>query len=319
MRMSAFVPGPAAVLALAILAAPIAPAALQAQELSIADAHFHVIPKAIGADELRRLMDELGIKWAGGAGSFAPERALLDYHRVLGNRLQLFGGQKETVDIFLAHGAAVLENAESAPARELLAALDRDLGAGRIKGIGEIHVNASTTGPPHRRGLRRKTRADAPTHLAMFALAAKHGVPMMIHAQWDSDTVEQLHVLARSQPSATLVLGHCGAIAKAAAMGEFLARNPNAMCDLSHMNRPQYQGNDPLRVIVFTSRGLEEDWRELIERMPDRFMVGIDDVYSAEMYRDVVEAIRKGLLAKLTPETARKVAHANADRLFKMN
>jgi hypothetical protein len=56
----------------------------------------------------------------------------------------------------------------------------------------------------------------------------------------------------------------------------------------------------------------------LIEDYPDRFMVAIDDVRSWDEYAGVVAAIRQGVLAKLSPATAEKVAYKNAVRLFSL-
>jgi hypothetical protein len=67
---------------------------------------------------------------------------------------------------------------------------------------------------------------------------------------------------------------------------------------------------------LVSAGGLEPSWKRVIEAMPDRFTAGIDDVFSEGEYLHVVKAIREGLLAKLSPETAKKVAYENTDRLF---
>ena len=57
-------------------------------------------------------------------------------------------------------------------------------------------------------------------------------------------------------------------------------------------------------------------WKKLIEDYPDRFVVGLDTVQNWEEYESVLRAIRFGLLANLSPETAKKVAHKNAQAWF---
>lgn len=70
--------------------------------------------------------------------------------------------------------------------------------------------------------------------------------------------------------------------------------------------------------IIYSKSGIKEDWRRLIEDYPDRFFVGIDDVYSWSEYDEVHATIREGLIANLTPDTAEKVAYRNAVRFFKL-
>jgi adenine deaminase len=63
---------------------------------------------------------------------------------------------------------------------------------------------------------------------------------------------------------------------------------------------------------------MKDDWRQLIEDHPDRFMVAIDDVGTWDIYDQTVIAIRQGVLAKLSPATAEKVAYKNAVRIFRL-
>jgi hypothetical protein len=70
------------------------------------------------------------------------------------------------------------------------------------------------------------------------------------------------------------------------------------------------------RTKIFDERQLDRDWKKLIEDYPDRFVVGIDTVHDWQTYEGVVRAIRLGLLANLSPETAQKLASANAEAWF---
>jgi hypothetical protein len=70
------------------------------------------------------------------------------------------------------------------------------------------------------------------------------------------------------------------------------------------------------RTQIFDERQLHRDWRTLIEDHPDRFVVGIDAVHDWQSYDSVLRAIRLGLLANLSPETAQKVASRNAEVWF---
>ena len=52
-----------------------------------------------------------------------------------------------------------------------------------------------------------------------------------------------------------------------------------------------------------------------MEDFSDRFMIGTD-AHTEKEFKLAIETVRKGLLTNLTPETARKIAYQNAQRLF---
>jgi predicted TIM-barrel fold metal-dependent hydrolase len=206
--------------------------------------------------------------------------------------------------------AAAFENPQTPEVQQLLAGIETDLRDRGARAIGEIHVNAlTTTAEPAN---RFKTPADSATLKAVFALAGKYGRPLNVHAQWDPDTVEQLGRPAASAPDARLVVSHCGSDATAADMRRMFEQHPNVSCDLSARGSPIVQG----RTKIFDERQLDRDWKKLIEDYPDRFVVGIDTVHDWQTYEGVVRAIRLGLLANLSPETAQKLASANAEAWF---
>lgn len=256
-------------------------------------------------------MRENGIKWIGGAGQMQPDGFINRYRKVFGERWRVFGGQRELLaEIPKQHGVDALENAQHPAMQQLLAALESHLKSGRYKGIGELHVNTRTSAT--RPGWRRKIGADSPGVRALLDLAAKYRVPISIHAQWDPDTAEQMSRLAESNRNGVILLAHCGTDASADQIREFLSKNPNVYCDMSS----RYDRSKLVERTVYSAGWLEPSWKKVIEAMPDRFMAGIDDVFSGGEYLHVVKAIREGLLAKLSPETAKKVAYENADRLF---
>ncbi len=121
--------------------------------------------------------------------------------------------------------------------------------------------------------------------------------------------------LAASNRDGILILSHCAVLAPPAEIGEAMRQNPNIHCDLSFRSPPQLKPRIMNRMIYDSSR-LDADWKKLIEEFPDRFIVGIDDVFSWEDYNETARNIRSGLLANLAPDVAGKVAYRNAQRLF---
>ena len=286
----------------------------KAMELPISDAHFHFIGAFMQPEALLKMMDKHKIKWAGGAGDLVPDEKMAKFSAVMGQRLKSFGGQKESVNIYAKFGAAPFENPNHPATKQLLAKIEAGLKDGRFKGIGELHVNTLNTAP-NNPGLRRKLPTDAPTFKAIFELARKYKVPVDIHLEWDSDTIEQLERMLASYPSVSVKLAHCGKTSSAEDIRRIMGKYANVYGDMSSRPGP-FKYHHP-SVVIFTGNGFQQkDWRQLIEDFSDRFTVGIDDVDSWNVYEQVVENIRKGLLANLSPETAEKVAYKNADRLI---
>lgn len=286
----------------------------KAMELPISDAHFHVIPTFMEPDALLKTMDSQKIKWTGGAGYMAPDGRMARFHKAMGQRLKLYGGQRESVNAYARHGAAPFENPSHPAAAEMLSQIEAGLKDGRFKGIGELHVNTLYTAPM-KPGLRRKLPVDSPTFKAVFDLARKYKAPVDIHVEWDADTVEQLERILTAYPRVPVKLAHCGKTSTAGDIRATMTKFANVYCDLS--SRPGKHRYHTPSVVIFTADGFQQDdWRKVIEDFPDRFTVGIDDVESWSEYETVVKTIRKGLLAHLSPETAEKVAYKNADRLY---
>lgn len=286
----------------------------KAMKVPISDAHFHVMGIFMQPSALLKMMDTHRIKWAGGAGTLAPDTREAHFHKVMGQRLKPFGGQRESVKCYANYGAAPFQDSNHPCAIEMLTQIEAGLNDGRFKGIGELHVNTLNTAPM-KPGLRRKLPVDSPTIKAIFDLARKYKVAVDLHIEWDSDTVDQLERMLSLYPSVPCKLAHCGKTSSADGIRAIMSKYPNIYCDLS--SRPGAHGYHDFKVVIFNENGFQQDtWRKLIEDYSDRFTVGIDDVDSWDEYEVVVNAIRKGLLANLRPEAAEQVAHKNADRLY---
>ena len=287
-----------------------------AQDQIIADVHMHPHPANDPTDVLA-WMDRNNVQWAG-LGPMTGGRSVREhYAEVMGSRYIPFGGQSQLNMIYQDGGNDALEDPERDDFKALMKMLEEDFAAGKLKGIGEIFANARTTS---KAWMGRKMRIDAPTNRAMLDLAAKHGGVLNMHLQWDKDSVKELGVLAGSNPAGRIVIAHCGSNTKPDDIRAILKKHQNLYCDLSARHppkmSPKLMKKKPEQKI-FTAKSLNKGWRKLIEEMPDRFMVGTD-TKTEKHYDKGIEVIRKGLLANLTPETAKKVAYANAQKLFSL-
>jgi hypothetical protein len=287
----------------------------KAMNLPISDAHFHAMGKFMKPYELLKMMDTYKINWAGGAGNFMLDAPELQFQKGMGQRLKTFGGVRESVKCYADHGATPFEDPNHPCAIEMLTQIEAGLKNGRFKGIGELHVNTLNTSPKIPPGINRKLPVDCPTFKAMFDLARKYKVPVDMHLEWEPDTIEQLERVLASYPGVSFKLAHCGKTSSADDIRAIMGKYANVYCDLS--SRPGVLGYHTSKVVIFNENGFQQDgWRKLIEDYSDRFTVGADDVDSWDKYGVVVNMIRKGLLANLSPATAEKVAYKNADRLY---
>lgn len=276
-----------------------------ARTIPIVDAHFHVLMWMDGRELLAR-MDQHGIRAAGGVGGGNAQAIML-----LGDRFIRPTGMGLWLSLHRRLDAAAFEDPESPEWRHALALIESNLRDQGARAIGEIHVNAltSTAEPAN----RFRTPADSATLKSLLALAGRWHRLLNIHAQWDADTAQEVERLAASNPEARLVLSHCGSTTIANDIRSVFERHANINCDLSARGAPQRPG---LRFTIFDESSLANDWRRLIEDYPERFVVGVDTVHTWDEYDRVVRAIRLGLLAHLSPETAEKVAYRNAQVWF---
>ena len=301
--------------------APAAPTAASASGgggsgVIIADVHMHPHPDNAPEDVLV-WMDRNNVQWAGLGAIIGGRDVREHYAQVMGNRYIAFDGQSQLNQIYRRGGNAALEDADRQDFKDLMAMLAEDFAAGKLKGVGEIFANANTTSQAW---VGRKMRIDAPTNRAMLDLVAKHGGVLSMHVEWDSDSVAQLGELAASNPQGRIIIAHCGSNTSAVDIRTILKKHQNLFCDLSARHPPKLHPGlmrKKPEQKIFTASGLERDWRDLIEDMPDRFMVGTD-TKTEQDYGGSIAAIRSGLLANLSAETAEKVAYKNAEALLNL-
>ena len=157
------------------------------------------------------------------------------------------------------------------------------------EGIGEFH-------------LHQVDPNDEPLMKRIVALAIEKQIPLHVHS--GHEPVEYLYSL---DPGLTIIWAHAGMTEPADVVEEMMARYATLYADTS------YRETD----ILPYSGEMDENWRRVLERFPDRFMVGSDTWINAQWAGyDRLISMNRGWLAHLTPDTARKIAYQNAERLF---
>ncbi len=173
------------------------------------------------------------------------------------------------------------------------AELARGTGAGPFRGIGEFHLYDSAN-------------ADGPVARKLMQLAEDRQLAVLAHI--DDKAVELLmaHTASRGQ-RLRMIWAHTGiGGAPVARVDQLMARYPQLVGELSYRPGLTCEGGK-----------LCPEWRQLIQKYPDRFVVGSDTWINQRWSSyDQLMAGYRTWLGDLPADLARKVAWANAAGLF---
>ncbi|WP_291717945.1 amidohydrolase family protein [Magnetospirillum sp. 64-120] len=166
--------------------------------------------------------------------------------------------------------------------------------------------------------------------VAVAELAARRGIPLDIHLEpripsgKKSYLVEEMAavtLLCQMFPNLKLVLSHT-AMTRPENVRALLEAFPNIMFDVKISPPGTEMAWDALAPVVNKDKDLYEDWAQLFEDHPKRFMVGTDsrlgEVHKGHKiieYDSSIFAIRL-LLGRLTPQAARLIGAGNARQLY---
>jgi predicted TIM-barrel fold metal-dependent hydrolase len=184
--------------------------------------------------------------------------------------------------------------------------LDGVLASGRFKGAGEAHVHQVS------RKIRRAI--DAPPVLALLDVCARHGVPLVVHDELTPQTTAELEKALAHNRQAVIVVAHAGS-GEPRALAGLLARHPNLWLDVSGMTYVRTPA-------LATETGpLEPRWKALLTEHPDRILAGLD-VWAPALFKpetlDSLMRWTRRVLGELPAEAAARIAHGNAERLFRL-
>jgi predicted TIM-barrel fold metal-dependent hydrolase len=185
--------------------------------------------------------------------------------------------------------------------------LEAALAKRQARAVGEVHI---------RQVSRKIDRNPAEAGFGrVLDVAARHKTPVVIHAELNDAATAGLEQALAAHREATIVLAHGGEAAPAR-LEPLLTRHPNLVIDLSGMH---FQRTPALA----TENGaLDPAWKALIEKHPDRFVIGVD-VWAARLFEptmlDRLFKWTRRILGELKPDVAEKVAHANSVRLFRLD
>jgi predicted TIM-barrel fold metal-dependent hydrolase len=176
-------------------------------------------------------------------------------------------------------------------------------------------TSARAVGEVHLRQVGRRTinrDPGSPAFGRLLDVAAARGLPVVIHFELTDAAAAALDRTLAAHPKTRVVLAH-GGEGPPVRLEWLLDRNANLMVDLSGMH---FQRKPALA----TEDGpLDPGWKALIEKRPDRFLVGLD-VWAPRLFEPVMldRLMRwtRRILGELRGDVAERVAWRNAADLY---
>ncbi len=263
------------------------PGPAAAQLLPIIDLHFH-FDEGWDVEAFVKQMDALGVAKAGNSSSFASDALALDWARRYPDRFIPFAG-KMVIREFIVSDRERAWTLKSPAVVAYLRELEAALKAGQFKGIGEINNNADPNFP-----------ADSPLMQRLWSLSAAYRVPVNVHTYAREGLVAEMERLLASDRRGTWMWAHAGD-ARPELLRRLLRLHPNLHVELSR------RAFDIMR---------DPEWKVLLEEFSDRFVLGTQ-AGSLQLFTVTIGRWRK-VLKLLSPATARKLAHQNAERLLNL-
>lgn len=189
----------------------------------------------------------------------------------------------------------------------LLETLDAMLATGVYRGIGEISVtHFPSPGLPE-----ADFDPDGPTMHGILALARKHGVPVMVHAEWTR--LREFSELLRAHPDVPVIWAHGGYTPLFIAQ-RMLDQHRNLYYELSARTWPVHP-RSPEYTLLRDGRNVWPQWLAFIESGPDRFLVGTDASHRSAQSEAMKFDSVQNFLRQLSPAAREAVARGNVSRL----
>jgi hypothetical protein len=283
----------------------------RSEALPLADLHFHA-EQGLAPAAVLGAMDHAGVRWAGN-GAKGADAFWRPFVEAAQDRFLPFAGQGAIGVRIQGQGEAAW-TLKSPEITRYLESLEQGLRAGRFRGIGELFVNNQHSHAPDFQPTRYP--ADSPLMQRLLTLAATYHAPLSVHMEADPGSVEELERLLPIDRNGLVIWAHCGFWIEADQLQTLMDRHPNLLCELSHRDDRAHARR--LRTVPITGFGrrLKSDWKALLENHSDRFLIGTD-VDNLGQYQAIIDFYRE-VLTQLSPDAAKRIAHGNAVRLFRL-
>ncbi len=251
-----------------------------AETLPIFDAHIHYKEPAWGPyppGTVIELMDKTGVAMA--LVSSTPDEGTI--------KLWKYAPSRIVPELRPYHGDAGSSNWTKASG--MFEYLVKRLDAYPHEGIGEFHLHGVDPD-------------DEPLLRKIATLAKSKNIYIHVHSG-----KEPVDLLFSLEPSLKIIWAHAGLSEPAQTVEAMMARYGTLYADTS------YREWD----ILASDGSIDPAWRRVLERFPDRFMVGTDTWVNGQWdsYAELITANRKWL-SRFPRALAENFAYRNAERLF---
>lgn len=251
-----------------------------AETLPLFDAHIHYKEPAWGPyppATVVELLDKSGVAMA--LVSSTPDEGTI--------KLWEYAPQRIVPELRPYHGQAGSSNWTKASG--MFDYLVKRLNAYPHEGIGEFH-------------LHRVDPDDEPLLRKIAELAKARNIYVHVHS--GKDPVELLYSL---EPELTIIWAHAGMTESADTVEDMMATYETLHADTS------FREGD----ILTPQDTIDPAWRRVLERFPERFMIGSDTWVNAQWdsYEQIIAKNRKWL-GQFSRPIAEQIAYKNAERLF---
>jgi hypothetical protein len=217
---------------------------------------------------------------------------------------------------------AYLKGYDKNKLKEIFNSLSGDISDPDCSGIGEIglyHFNKTGNQP-----IIEYPPTFAP-FLNVISKIADAGVWLDLHAEpvdpygksYEDQVFGGLELLYREFPDLKLIMSHT-AMTNPTNARRILETYPNIMMNIKPViDHDTWRNLEP----ICNTRGfLYNDWAELFEEMPERFMAGTDMKFGRNesdtfIYNEEIELMRI-ILGSINPNAAELIAYKNAERIF---
>ena len=170
-------------------------------------------------------------------------------------------------------------------------------------------------------------RVDNPAFCMIFDLAAEYGLPVLVHHNISPQNApyplyqEELVRALEHNRNCKIIWAHVGVSRRIEIeelliiAGSLLSKNPNLYVDISWVFFENYVRGS-LMTGSHDADSFTDMWAALIEKYPDRFMIGSDAVGHWSGYQKEIKKYYL-LLDRLKPETVEKICRKNILSLIK--
>ena len=197
----------------------------------------------------------------------------------------------------------------------LIPKVETALASGEYQGIGELHIIG---------GGFAKTKDKSVVLKAFLELAAKYDVPIMIHTEFSKPSY--MLAICEAHRKSKIIWAHAGAILQPADVDVVMSKCPNVWSGMAARDPWRYVDNQH----TDENGKLFPEWKALMLKYPNRFMVGSDTVWPVDEIDSWHTAdtgwqelgrfwdFHRSWLAQLPTDISLKIKRENAMSLFKM-